>query len=259
MTLILAPPVLFALAAAGVTTLGFALVLTRAGAHTPFVRAFELAAAGMLLTLCAVHIVPEALALSQHGLWLVSAGFVTALLITLAGQRFAREGGAPELAAAIAPLVAIALHSTLDGVLYAVSFEADYASGVFAASALMLHEVPEGAVALAILLRHQVRLPRAVLIAFLVAALTTPFGALISAPLTGLLGAERTAMLYALSAGLLLFMATGPMLAPLRQAPLIKGVPALAAGVALAFVLHLAMESAGGHHAAHSAHVQENH
>ncbi len=245
-------PVLAGLIAACVTTLGLFLVARQRGRDGGVPALFEIAAAGMLIVLCAVHILPEALRLHPQALMLILTGVAIGAGIALIQSQALRETGGPKIGSIAAPLTAIGLHSTLDGVLYAVAFETSLSSGVSAAAGLILHEIPEGAVALTLLLRHGFKPTRAFGLAFLVAAATTPFGALISAPVIAALGEAATGALYAVSAGFLAFMALGPMLTPLRTKPSHNGFLALILGGALALGLHAVPLGTHQHEAPHA-------
>ena len=118
---------------------------------------------------------------------------------------------------AITPILAIAMHSFIDGIVYSVTFAASFSAGVFAALGLIMHEFPEGVIAFAILRRHGVSNRRSFLWAFLAAAATTPLGVIVSGPFMYGLGGETIGALFALSAGLLLYVATGPLMKPLKD------------------------------------------
>jgi ZIP family zinc transporter len=248
-------PVLAGLVAACVTSLGLFLVATRGGRNGALTRLFETAAAGMLIVLCAVHILPEAMRLHPRAIFYIVAGLLAGAAIALVQAQAMGKAGTENSLPIVAPLAALGLHSTLDGVLYAVAFEASVASGVSAAAGLILHEIPEGAIALTLLLQRGVAPLRAFGLAFLIAAATTPFGAAISAPLVAALGTDATGALYAASAGFLAFMALGPMLQPLRQNPSRSGFLALGLGALLALAFHAL--PLGTH--AHDAHESHDH
>ena len=80
------------------------------------------------------------------------------------------------------------------------------------------------------------------------AAATTPLGVLISGPLLFGLGDALLGNLFAISAGLLLFVATGPLMAPLKDMSPGRGLLALSSGVGLAILL-MTLPFAGHDHA----------
>ncbi|MEM9668907.1 MAG: ZIP family metal transporter [Pseudomonadota bacterium] len=233
-------PLFFGLIAALVTSIGLVAVAQKKVWSERHAGLFALAAGGMLLTLIVLHIAPEAFELSSHAAVLIAVGFFAALIVrTLLNKFFGdKAAGSSSAIEAVAPILAIAIHSFLDGIIYAVTFAASFESGLFAALSLILHEFPEGVIAFAILRRTGVSNRNAFFFAFLAAAATTPLGVLAAAPSVNTLGAEDIGNLFAVSAGLLLFVATGPLLAPIRTQPSTQGFAALACGVIFAFGLN---------------------
>ena len=71
------------------------------------------------------------------------------------------------------------------------------------------------------------------------------------------LGEAVLGNLFALSAGLLLFVATGPLMAPLKDMKPAKGLAALSVGVAIAIALILL--PLPGHDHSHIADGQDHH
>jgi len=251
----LAAPLLFGLIAACVTTLGLFVIARHAAWSERYAGLFGLAAGGMLVTVILLHIAPDAFARHDNAAPFIFAGFLGALLLNQ-GLRTLRGRAAVTGEDMLAPLIAIAVHSFVDGVVYAVTFAASASSGLMAAGALILHEFPEGMIAFAILRRGGVSARRAFIGAFLAAAATTPLGVLMSGPVMTLVGPEGLASLFALSAGLLLFVATGPLLGPLREETRPQGLAAVCAGVALALVLVLVPGHTHGDGRPHADHAR---
>lgn len=250
-------PLLFGLLAALITSIGLIAVALRSDWSARQSGLFSLAAGGMLISLSLLHILPEALYMNARAPLFVLAGFLGGLFLTFAIRTTfpEREGGRAE---ALTPLLAVALHSFLDGVIYSVTFAASFESGVYASTSLIMHEFAEGVIAFAILARHGYRVKEALLWAFLAAGATTPLGALVSGLFLTGLGPEVVAMLYALSAGLLIYVATGPLMQPLREEPPLRGIAALGGGVVIALLL-MAMpihrHDDHGHHHDHDDHL----
>lgn len=231
-------PMFFGLVAAFVTTVGLIVVAQRRDWSARFSALFALAAGGMLLTLTLLHIAPEALARTASAPAFILSGFLGGLVLSHAsGRLFSGLPSGLPVAAAITPVFAIAAHSFLDGIIYAVTFAASFEAGVFAATSLIVHEVPEGIIAFAILRGQGVSNRNAFIFAFFAAAATTPLGVAASAPFFHSVGPEMVGSLFALSAGLLLYVATGPLMAPLRTEPPLRGAAALGLGVVLAVAL----------------------
>ncbi|MEL6861615.1 MAG: ZIP family metal transporter [Pseudomonadota bacterium] len=250
-------PLFFGLIAAFVTTLGLLAVALRSDWSLRYADLFGLAAAGLLSTIAFLHIVPEAFALTdQAPIWL-AVGFFGGLLLHHTIRTLVPEREGSKLPSeAITPILAIAAHSFIDGVVYSVTFAASFAAGVFTAIGLILHEFPEGVIAFAILRRHGVSTRMSFVWAFLAAAATTPLGVLVSGPFLYGLGEEALGGLFGISAGLLIFVATGPLMAPLKDLPPGRGLASLAAGIGLALVLLFSPIS--GHDHGHIGHAHDH-
>ncbi|WP_051618635.1 ZIP family metal transporter [Hyphomonas johnsonii] len=230
-------PLFFALIAAFVTSIGLIAVAARGDWSERHSGLFALAAGGMLVTLSLLHITPEAFALSRHAPALILTGFLGGLMLSFLVRAVFPEGGDAGQAAAITPVMAVATHAFIDGIIYSVTFAASFSSGVYAAASLLLHKFPEGVIAFAILRRHGFANRQAFLLAFLAAAATTPLGVIASAPFMYGLGPETIGALFALSAGLLLYVATGPLMEPLKEETPMRSFLALGAGVGIAILI----------------------
>ena len=227
----------FGLLAAVVTSLGLAAVALRSDWSARQSGLFALSAGGMLITMSLLHIVPEALAAGHGAERFVLGGFFAGLLLSFAMRTFFPEGTGQARAQAFTPLLAVGVHSFFDGVIYSVSFAASFQSGVYASLGLILHEFAEGIIAFAILSRHGFKVREALFWAFIAAAATTPLGALVSGLFVSGLGAETVTALYALSAGLLIYVATGPMMEPLKEVAPVRAIASLGAGVVFALAI----------------------
>ena len=233
-------PLFFGLIAAFVTTLGLLAVALRSDWSLRYADLFGLTAAGLLTAIAFLHIVPEAFALSPAAPAWLATGFFGGLLVHYSIKAVFPEREPSQLPSeAITPIIAIANHTFIDSDVYAVTFAASFSSGVFTAIGLILHEFPEGVIAFAILRRHGVSNRWCFIWAFLAAAATTPLGVVVSGPIMFGLGEVVLGSLFALSAGLLLFVATGPLMAPLKEVKPSQGIAALSFGVAIAIALML--------------------
>lgn len=250
-------PLLFGLIAAFVTTLGLLAVAMRGDWSERYASLFGLAAAGMLVTISFVHIMPKAFDMAPNASAWIAVGFFGGLVLNfLIRSIFPEKPDASMPSEAITPILAIAAHSFIDGIVYSVTFAASFESGVLASLSLILHEFPEGVIAFAILKRHGVSTRSAFVWAFLAAAATTPLGVLVSGPF--MLSANEAILgtLFAISAGLLVFVATGPLMAPLRETPPARGLGSVLAGVALAVGI---MTLPFGHHDHEHGHAGHSH
>lgn len=245
-------PLFFGLIACFCTTVGLIFVAQRAIWSQRNAAFFGLAAAGMLTTLAFLHIIPEAFHFSRNAPVWLATGFFGGLLLNIAIKAlFPEKHGKVNPQEALTPIIAIAIHSFIDGVIYSVTFAASFASGVYAAVGLTLHEFPEGVIAFAILRRYGVPNVSAFWLAFLAAAATTPLGVIVSGPFMYGLSEDAIGSLFAVSAGLLIYVATGPLMAPLREMKPARGLAAVAAGVGAAALLVLAPVHGDSHSDGH--------
>lgn len=231
-------PLFFGLIAAFVTTLGLIAVATRSDWSRRHANLFGLAAAGMLLTLTLTHIAPSAFESTRHAPTLMLGGFLGGILLSFTIRAvFPDRDGSARATEAFTPVAAIACHSFIDGIIYTVTFAADFTSGVYTSLSLILHEFPEGVMAFAILRGHGVNNRQSFRYALYAAALTTPLGVLAAGPAIAFLGPEVIQALFAISAGLLLYVATGPLMAPINVERPMRGLTALLTGVTIGLLL----------------------
>lgn len=234
----LATPIGFAVmavAAALAGALSLALRPDWSRAHAGLV---SLVSAGLLISFTLLNILPEALHAAPDAAGFVLAGYLVGLSASVLGHRHvsaqaAVDAGAPVLI----PLAGIGLHAFLDGVIYTVTAAGDAGAGLMAAGALSLHKVPVAALTLGLLLQAGLRTLPAFALTLLAVGAMTPVGQASAEPLLALAGPEGLSHLFAVSAGLLLFVATGPLLAHGADVPRPRALLALGAGVALALLM----------------------
>lgn len=228
------PALVFGLLAAAVTTLGLiGVVLTGdwARKQSGVLAAF---AAGALMCVIILHLLPEAMATSPHAPGFMLAGFAGAYLLNRGVLAFAHSPKTEKLASGVAPMLAIGLHSFIDGATYSVTFSFDWLSGAMTAIGLISHEAPEGIIVFTLLHRAGFSLRHAFWLAFLAAAATTPLGAAAAQPLVSGLPGAALGDVFALVAGLLLYVGAGHLLPHVEREPARKALPALAVGALVA-------------------------
>ncbi|MBB4658743.1 ZIP family metal transporter [Parvularcula dongshanensis] len=192
------PPAVWAsLIAAALATLGLVAAALRsdwAVRQSPYFTTF---AAGVLVT-TALMLLPAAATLSTSAPFAALAGYLLLYGVNLSFKE--------TVGAALAPLLAIGLHSFFDGIEYGVLFAHDEHMGAVASVGLVAHEFAEGVVLFAVLRAAGLRLSRALLGAFLGAAATTPVGAIASQGLLAVLPVSGLGLLLAGAAGALLYV-----------------------------------------------------
>lgn len=166
---------------------------------------FAAFAAGVVVTAALVHLIPRALAMAPGPApFFLLGGYLVMYLLgrLLAGAEHASHEERRVIA--ILPLIGIAVHSFVDGIVYSVAFTVDTFTGILAVAGLTLHEFPEGIFVFILLLRGGFRASRAFWLAALAAALTTPLGMLASWPfISDLEGAPLGSVLAATAGGLI--------------------------------------------------------
>jgi zinc transporter ZupT len=223
------------LLACAVTTTGIMAVRRFEGwsrAKAPYFASF---AAGMLVTISILHIVPSAMRLTMQAPAWVLAGY----LIMYGFDRFlaAYAAGKPRVegySLGLLPLVGIGTHSLLDGVIYSISFNVNPFTGAVVTLGMILHELPEGMTMYTLLVRSGFSSRAAFLLAFFATALTTPLGMTLSYPFISRLDAPVLGSLLALSGGALLYVGASHLLPWAEHERRSYGFAAFAAGVAIA-------------------------
>jgi zinc transporter ZupT len=203
-------PLLAACVSAAVTTTGVVAIsrfeewARRNAVH------FKGFAAGVLIAVSIMHLLPRAFSLSERPSLFILGAFLT---VYVADHLLGSSG-----------------HSGTPG-----------RSGLIplAAVGMILHEFPEGIVTFVLVTRAGFSKGKAFVLAFLTAALTTPVGALVSHPFVS--GIDRLVLgrLLAVAAGALLFVGTAHLLPEVRREGKAGSLLALGAGIALALLLIL--------------------
>lgn len=229
-------PVSASLLAAAVTTAGI-FVIRRfelwGRRNTTYFACF---AAGVLISVSFLHIIPTAFAMSAQAPVYLLAGY----LLMHFFNRFltAYVCDKPETAQyaiGLVPLFGIGFHSFIDGVIYSVTFTVSFFTGFLAALGMVLHEFPEGIVTYLLMIRGGFSKKGAFVFAFLAAALTTPLGTLVSWPVVSRIGAPALSALLSLSAGALVYVGATHLLPQTEREPRRFSLIALVTGIVVAF------------------------
>lgn len=254
---IIPPAIAFGLVAASFTTLGIAavaLIGARAEAHSGTLAAF---AAGTLICITLLHLIPEALMMTPRAPLFMFIGFAGAYFLNRGVLALAGGRDGSGWAVGLTPVLAIATHSFVDGLAYAVTFSVDFVTGALTALGLILHEAPEGIIVFGLLKASGLRTFSAFVLAFLAAAITTPLGAALATVFVGGLSADALGAIFAATAGLLLYVSAGHLLPHVEREPAVKTLPALILGGVIAVgavSLHVHGDHDHGEDHGHSAH-----
>lgn len=254
----------FGLVAAGAVGLAVLLALRGAGftrQHSPLFAAF---AGGLVVTLAVVELIPSALSAGGHAPWLVLAGFAGGFVLqgltggSAVASVSAGPGSARARAAALAAVGALAIHSALDGVIFAVTHALEPALAATAGVGLVAHQLPVAVVCFILLQRAGLGDRLAAWLAFTAAGLTMLAAAVATAPFAAALDTGPLTILMALVAGLLLHVGAAHLLSEALAAGLLRGGGAVFAGAGAAAVMLMGHDHA--HHGpAHHDHARHDH
>jgi len=240
------PAMLASFVAAAVACAGIVLTLVNRSWTERHSDGFTAFASGLLIATAVLHLIPESLAATDMGPWLILAGY---LILFTTGLIFGvnRKTSDRSKIAVTAPILGIAFHSFVDGLEYPVLFKYDIFSGLMATSGLILHELAEGVVVFALLRRAKVGTPIAVVLALIAAALTTPIGAFVSLQFVSTMSDETVGMLMSLAAGALLYVGAGHLPQHIQDKSKTSLWLIFLAGILLASLLTLSHNLEGGH------------
>lgn len=189
-----------ALSVAGVA---FALLAaTMAKRVTDFVG---MAGGIVILVTGLTHLAPEALAAGDVARGFLIAGAAVGILLEVIFRTRSTPSPQTEQLGAWLGIIVLAIHSTLDGAVYTAVFWHGEDSGLLTSLGLILHEAPEGVVAMALALQAGLKPPVAATAAVLASSVTTPLGWVIAHAI-GESGHGVMQAMFAASAGLLLYV-----------------------------------------------------
>jgi zinc transporter ZupT len=196
---------------------------------------FACFAAGVLISVSFLHIVPTALAMNSQAPMYLLAGYLFMLMFNRFLTAYVCDKPqTAEYALGLVPLVGIGFHSFLDGIVYSISFSVSMLTGAIVALGMVLHEFPEGIVTYTLLLRSGFSERKSYLLAFIAAALTTPLGTFVSYPFITQIDPPLLGLLLAFSAGALFYVGATHLLPRAEREPRRFSLVALAAGILVA-------------------------
>lgn len=207
--------------------------------HSAYFMSF---AAGVLITVSFMHIIPKSFEMNDAAPGYLLVGFLGIYMF----NRFLRMyvchdyECTADYALGIVPMLGIGFHSFVDGLIYAVTFNVSIFTGVLAAVGMVLHEFPEGIVTFVLLERAGFSRNRSIVFAFLAAALTTPLGTLISFPFIKNIDQTLLGSLLAITAGVLVYVGASHLLPTVERENKKYSILAMTTGVLVALVVLMA-------------------
>jgi zinc transporter ZupT len=198
-------------------------------------------AAGMLISVSFMHIIPESFEMDELAPVFLLAGFLGLYLSNRLLSVYAchEHDDCPDLARGATPALGIGFHSLVDGIIYAVTFKVSVFTGVLAAIGMVLHEFPEGVITYMLLQRSGIDRKKAAIYALLAAGGSTVLGALISYPFLDRLGQPVLGALLAAAAGALVYVGASHLLPAIEEEEKKYTLVSLAAGVLTAVFIVL--------------------
>jgi zinc and cadmium transporter len=209
-------------------------------------------AAGTLIAISFLHIIPTAMEMTHQAPIYILAGYFSIYFIDRFMSAYVCEEdeqsydcddhdhvhAAPrQQELGLIPMVGIGFHSLIDGMIYTITFHVSLLTGLLAFVGLVLHEFPEGVITYLLLVHSGVAKNRAIWISALVAGVTTPVGMLISYPAVFKLSGPTLGAMLAVSGGMLVYVGASHLLPETQKHNSRYSILALGAGILIAILL----------------------
>jgi len=237
-------------AAGGATFFGMILILVRPAWSRHHSGKLISYAAGVLLGVGFLHIIPESMELSGNAPFYLVLSFILFYFLEhhlffhasheeLHHSGLELRGSHDACCENPHPMGAVAffgmtLHSVIDGLVIGSGYEADPGIGFLSALGVIAHEVPEGIVMLSILLHYGYSTRRAVIFTALV-ALATPAGAVGAYALVRDIELSSLGNLMALAGGSFIYIAASDLIPESHRVRGLRGSLFLCAGILSAY------------------------
>lgn len=197
-------------------------------------------AAGVLISVSFLHIIPKSFEMSANAPAFLLIGFVLLHLFNRFITAFVCERGtSPDIGIGLVPTIGIGFHSFIDGVVYSITFTVSAFTGALAATGMVLHEFPEGIITYLLLLRGGFSKKASLVLAFVAASISTPLGMLVSWPYISQIDKPLLGTLLSLSAGALVYVGATHLLPQAEKEQRKYSLCALGAGILVAVLIVL--------------------
>lgn len=195
-------------------------------------------AAGVLISVSFIHIIPKSFSMNISAPIFLLVGFMGMYIINRFLSMFiCHERDCANLSMGLMPMIGIGLHSFIDGVIYSVTFNVSIFTGALAAIGMVLHEFPEGIVTFLLLERAGFSKKKSAIMAFLAAAISTPLGTLVSFPFISRIDQPTLGALLAISAGALVYVGATHLLPSVEKENKSFSLISLGAGILIAVLI----------------------
>jgi zinc and cadmium transporter len=227
---------IFAISAAMFNSLGiFAIFKNKEWAERAKVY-FMCFAAGVLISVPLMFALPNAIEKNSNAGFAALIGF---LFMFYSNKLIQYKTHQKTLAFGITAAEGIAIHSFVDGTIYAVTFSASIAIGILSGIGLVVHEFAEGIITFSVLIAGGMSKRKAGWSAFFVAALTTPLGAFVAYPLVSKLTDFTLGLALGFMVGVLIYVSASHLLPEAREHEKKHSNLAFLAGISLALFIVL--------------------
>jgi len=203
---------------------------------------FACFAAGVLIAVSFLHLVPKSLELSAHGPVFMLTGYLLMHFFNrFLTTQVCDKPTTTDYAIGLVTMLGIGFHSFVDGVMYSITFTVSFFTGVASALGMVLHEFPEGIITYVLLLRSGIGDKWAFRLTLLSAAATTPLGTLLSYRWITSIDEPVLGNLMAISAGALFYVGATHLLPMAEREPRRYSLVVLGAGAATAVGITLSI------------------
>ncbi len=227
---------IFAISAMVVNSLGIWFIFKHKKWAEQSKEYFMCFAAGVLISSPLIMAFPQAVLKNKNAGLAALAGYIYMFFSNKLIQRRTRQR---ELAFGITALEGIGIHSFIDGIIYSVTFSVNATVGIVAGLGLVAHEFAEGIITFTFLVKGGFSERKAILLAFLVAALTTPVGAFVAYPFVSRLSDAILSLALGFVVGVLIYISSSHLLPEARKNERDHAYAAFLMGVALSLLMML--------------------
>jgi zinc and cadmium transporter len=195
-------------------------------------------AAGVLISVSFLHIIPKAFSMNLKAPFYLFAGYLGLHLFNRFINAFVCDKSPDaHYDIGLVPMLGIGFHSFIDGCIYSITFTVSIFTGVLTATGMVLHEFPEGIITYLLMVRGGFEERTSLILAFLAAALTTPLGMLVSYPFISRIDEPLLGSLLAFSAGALVYVGATHLLPQAETEHKRYSLLALGAGIFVAVII----------------------
>jgi len=225
---------IFAISAAVINGLGILTIYKNREWAEKTKTYFMCFAAGVLISVPLMSAFPEAVEKNHNAGFFALIGF---LFMFFSNKIIQHKTKQKSLAFGITAMQGIAIHSFVDGMIYAVAFNVSILTGFLAGIGLVIHEFAEGVITYSFLIVGGVNKKRAILYAFLISSLTTPLGAFVAYPFVSKLTQSTLGLALGFVVGVLIYISASHLLPEATGHQKKHSVAAFLGGIALALLI----------------------